>query len=63
MENCTQACSTFEKTSTSRGNATRRTSPAFDETAPRPSDVISPKKFHGSSPHRRKKAKLSSPDG
>jgi len=63
IENCTQACRTFEKTRTSRGNATRRTSPAFDDTEPRPSEVISEKKFHGSSPHRRKNAKLSRPEG
>ena len=63
MENWTHAWSTFENTSTSRGNATLRTRPAFADTEPRPRLVMSEKKFHGSSPHSNQSAKLSRPLG
>ena len=39
MANCTHACSTLEKTSTSRGKATRRTSPALPEIELKPEVV------------------------
>ncbi len=53
MANCVQACSTLENTSTSRGKATRRTSPAFTEMDPRPMLLMRAKKFHGNNAHNR----------
>jgi len=54
IPNCTHACNALLNTNTSRGNATRRTSPELFAMAPMPKFVTRAKKFQGNNAASRK---------